>query len=134
MSADWQEFEEAFRAALASFVAGDAGPYAALWSTADDVTVFGGFGGRERGWADVRPRLEWAAARYRGGRASVETISTIVGADLACTVTIESSSGSGEDPARPKDLRVTQVARLENGRWRFIHRHADPFRPTAAPA
>lgn len=133
MISAWEDFDAKVLAALGSFVAGDAGPYAALWSRADDVSIFGGFGGRERGWSEVQPRLEWAARQYRGGQATVETISTVVGHDLACTVRIERSSGSGDDPAKAKDLRVTQVARVEEGRWRLIHRHGDPLRPTAPP-
>jgi len=41
----------------------------ALWSHAADVTIFGGWGAYEQGWEQVGPRLDWAAARFRGGTA-----------------------------------------------------------------
>ena len=35
------------------------------------------------------PRLDWAAAQFAGGSVEEKDLSVIVGADLACTVTIE---------------------------------------------
>ena len=46
----WDEFCDQRRGALERFVNGDAGPYKQLWSHADDVTIFGGWGGYEQGW------------------------------------------------------------------------------------
>ena len=43
----WDEFCGQRRGALERFVNGDAGPYKQLWSHADDVTIFGGWGGYE---------------------------------------------------------------------------------------
>jgi hypothetical protein len=60
-----------------------------LYFHADDITIFGGFGGLERGWAETAPRLDWAAAQFAGGSVEEKDLSVIVGADLACTVTIE---------------------------------------------
>jgi len=48
-----------------------------------------GFGGLERGWAETALRLDWAAAQFAGGSVEEKDLSVIVGADLACTVTIE---------------------------------------------
>ena len=39
------------------FMNGDATGLQRLYSHRDDVTVMGGFGGFERGWAEVGPRL-----------------------------------------------------------------------------
>ena len=61
---DWDEFTKQLVDALRRFVQGDAEPYKSLWSRADDVTIFGGWGAYEQGWVAVEPRLEWAASRY----------------------------------------------------------------------
>lgn len=53
--------------ATTRFVMGDAEPFKALWSHEADVSIMGGWGAYEVGWTEVGPRLEWAAARYRGG-------------------------------------------------------------------
>jgi len=45
-------------AAQRAFAGGDAEGVKLLYSHQDDVTVFGGFGRFERGWAEVGPRLE----------------------------------------------------------------------------
>jgi hypothetical protein len=52
--------------AIRQFANGDSEPYKACWSQAADVTIYGGWGAYERGWVQVEPRLEWAAARWRG--------------------------------------------------------------------
>ena len=48
-----------------------AGDYAsaikALYSHRDDVTAFFGWGGYEKGWAEVSRRWDWAAAQFQGG-------------------------------------------------------------------
>jgi hypothetical protein len=54
--------------ALNAFVNGDAEPYKSCWSRASTVSIFGGWGAYERGWDQVGPRLEWAAARFVSGR------------------------------------------------------------------
>lgn len=54
---DWDEFTGQLLEALRRFVQGDAGPYKSLWSHRDDVTIFGGWGAYEQGWAAVAPRL-----------------------------------------------------------------------------
>jgi hypothetical protein len=59
--ADWDDFIAYLLDGLRRFVEGDAEPYKRLWSRRDDVTIFGGSGGYEQGWANVGPRLDWAA-------------------------------------------------------------------------
>jgi hypothetical protein len=54
-------------AAADSFFAGDPAPVMALWSRADDVTIFGGSGSRAQGWTAVRPRIQmFEDADYSG--------------------------------------------------------------------
>lgn len=54
--------------AMRSFGNSDASAVSELWSTTEDVTIFGAFGGHERGWEAVRPRLAWAASQFRDAR------------------------------------------------------------------
>jgi ketosteroid isomerase-like protein len=126
--------ESSWNAAMAELVAaqrdfmdGDATALQALYSHRDDVTVMGGFGGFERGWAEVGPRLAWAASHFRGGEYSQQNISVTVGRDVACLVCLERWARNSDDGQRVPimELRVTQAFRLEGERWRLVHRHAD---------
>jgi ketosteroid isomerase-like protein len=114
-------------AALRQFVLGDATAYQACWSQADDITILGGWGAYERGWEQVGPRLEWAAARYRGGTLTCEALAQGVSGDLAYTVWLEKQRARlvGQNEDQLIILRVTHLYRREEGKWKVIHRHAD---------
>jgi hypothetical protein len=58
----WNAAIKELAAARGDFMNGDATGLQALYSHRDDVTVMGGFGGFERGWVEVGPRLAWAAS------------------------------------------------------------------------
>jgi ketosteroid isomerase-like protein len=92
----------------------------------------------EKGWTEVNPRYDWAAARFRdiGARAQIEYISSAASGDLAYTVAIERSEAmvAGQDKPATMVLRVTHVFRKENGDWKLVHRHADPLVDKTAPA
>jgi len=119
--------------AMGSFVQGDASAAAGLWMPADDVTIFGAFGGYERGWDSVRPRLAWAASQFRDGTWSCDHLSAHFGADVGYTVGIEHARAFiGGIPGR-QDLRVTHLFRRVGGTWQIVHRHADPLTSRAAP-
>lgn len=118
---------------MGSFVRGDANAAASLWLPAEDVTIFGAFGGYEHGWAAVRPRLAWAASQFRDGTWACEHLAAHFGADVGYTVGIEHARASiGGSPGR-QDLRVTHLYRRVDGRWQMVHRHADPLTGKAAP-
>lgn len=123
----WNAAMIELEAAQKAFMNGDASGLQALYSHRDDVTVMGGFGGVERGWTEVGPRLAWAASHFHGGTYSQEVIGTTVGQDIACLVSQERWLRTGPDgqPLPPLDLRVSQMFRLEGTRWRLVHRHAD---------
>jgi SnoaL-like domain len=128
------ETQAALDAALSEFAQGRAAPYQALWSQADDVTIFGGFGGHERGWSSVGPRLAWAATQFESGRWAIEPLSAEFGVDLGYTVTLEHGEALVAGQVEAQELRVTHVFRLEDDTWKIIHRHADPHTQTTSPA
>ncbi len=124
----WDEAMAMAQRANLEMLRGNPEPIKRLYSHRDDVTVLGGFGGFERGWNEVEPRLDWAASHFSGGRYRQEEVAAIMGVDLAMTVTIERYTvriDGGEETAQ--ELRVTQVFRLEDGAWKLVHRHADPL-------
>ena len=127
---DTKSFEAARAESIAAnreFIQGNPEPLKRLYSHGDDITIFGGFGGLERGWAEVELRLDWAASQFAGGSVEEEALSVIVGADLACTVTIERYDARLKDGSVfAQSLRVTQIFRRELAGWRLVHRHADP--------
>lgn len=127
--------EEGFTAFLAEvevaqvqLVNGRPGAFKALWSHRDDVTLSGGLGGAiAKGWSQVSERLDWVASQYADGTRTHEQVSRSVGQDLAYVVLRETirfkAPGGGREVVQV--LRVTQVCRWEDGRWRIVHRHAD---------
>ncbi len=123
----WKSAMTELQRAQEAFMDGDAGPLQALFSHAGDVTVMGGFGGVERGWAEVGPRLAWAASHFHGGAYNQRVVAESVGQDVACLVCLERWARKAPDgqPLPVLDLRVTQTFRREDGRWRLVHRHAD---------
>jgi ketosteroid isomerase-like protein len=132
----WKAAMTHLAVAQRDFMNGDATALQNLYSHRDDVTVMGGFGGFERGWSEVGPRLAWAASHFHGGDYSQQDISITVGTDVACLVCLERWARNGSDghPVPVMELRVTQMFRLEDDRWRLVHRHADELVHKHEPA
>jgi ketosteroid isomerase-like protein len=112
---------EDFTAALAEFDAaqlefqnGKPERLKALWSTADDVTLAGGFGGEvEKGWAAVSKRLDWAASQFtKGSHENTRLVASSSG-DLGYVVQHERISFTPAGAAEPtsRDYRATIVFR-----------------------
>ena len=134
----FNDFLEQFEQATRGFINGDPVLWKQLASRRDDVTLMGGWGICEKGWAGVGARYDWAAARFRdsGAPLTVDYLSSGVSGDLAYTVGIERSVVrlAGETVDAPMVLRVTHVFRRDAGEWKLVHRHADPLVNTTAPA
>ncbi len=64
------------------------------------MTIFGGWGAYEQGWAAVEPRLDWAAARYAEGWPDRENLLEGVDQDVAFSVDIERSGGRFDNAPR----------------------------------
>jgi ketosteroid isomerase-like protein len=111
--------------AVAHQVGGNSEPFMALWSREDDVVLLGAFGSHVRGWPRVRAHLlgtskslHWATWKAEG------IVSHSVG-DFGYSAWLERTTGQiGGAPAE-RTLRVTQVYRREEGRWRVVLRHAN---------
>jgi ketosteroid isomerase-like protein len=119
---------EEVEAAQVRLVNGQPDAFKALWSHDDDVTLSGGLGGAiAKGWTQVSERLDWVATQYRDGARTHQEVARYVGQDLAYVVLRETIRFKSPVDRRSmiQELRVTQVFRLEGGRWRIVHRHAD---------
>lgn len=131
-------FRPHFEEGLQRFINGDATLWKQHVSNGREVTIFGGWGAYEKGWAQVGPRYEWAAARFQDSNAqvTVQYISVVSSGDLAYTVSIERSRVRLADQAEamPMALRVTHIFRREAGEWKLMHCHADPLLEKTAPA
>ena len=134
----FRAFLHDFERGTARFINGDPGPWKANVSQRHDVTLMGGWGIVARGWTDASARYDWAARRFVDSDAAlkVEYVSTVVSGDLAYTASIERSTVRLADAPAPEPmaLRVTHAFRKEDGRWKLLHRHADPLVETTAPA
>jgi ketosteroid isomerase-like protein len=130
---DLQQTVTQYHLAQKEFQKGNAQPFKDLCSHADDVTIFGGFGGYEKGWIQqVEKRYDWASARFSSDNdqnQQIETISLVETAQMAYSVEIERSQAriGNSNEVRPLALRVTTIFRLESGEWKLVHRHADPL-------
>ncbi len=116
--------------AVAAFARGDAEPLKALYSHADDVTIANPFGPPVRGWPGAAETMTRAATYYRDGLAlGFDRISEYATPDLAYVVEMERIEAKigGSSERTPVTLRVTTVFRPEDGRWKIVHRHADPI-------
>jgi ketosteroid isomerase-like protein len=110
--------------------------YKSLYSRRDDVTLANPFGPPVRGWSEVSATLDRAAQNYRDGEAvGFENVSTVIGADLAYTVEVESYRArvGGAETMAPVAIRVTTVFRRGDGTWKVAHRHADPITAPRPP-
>jgi ketosteroid isomerase-like protein len=138
-ASDLQQTIAEYHLAQKEFVKGNPQPLKDVCSHSGDVTILGGWGGFEKGWAEqVEKRYDWASARFSSAedQRQIENISLVVTSQMAYSVDIERSKirlANSQD-VRSLALRVTTVFRLENGDWKVVHRHADPLVDVQAAA
>jgi ketosteroid isomerase-like protein len=111
---------------------GDAAPRKALWSHRDPVTLFGAWLSG-RGWSDLEVAFDKLAATFAGSESmDYDVLAAGVSGDLGYVVAIERSAVVGADgQPRRYALRVTTILRREDGAWKVVHRHGDPFDDSA---
>jgi ketosteroid isomerase-like protein len=133
-----QSFLAQFEEGTYRFLNGDPTLWKQHASRRDDAIIMGAWGAYEKGWAEVGPRYDWAAARFTesGARVQADYLACAVSGDLAYTVTIERSEVRLVDQDKPAAmaLRVTHIFRKEGGEWKLVLRHADPLMGKMAPA
>ena len=111
---------------------GDASLRMAMWSQNDPVTLFGAaFSGS--GWVKVGPTFDFLASRFSNCTSwQFEVVGAGVSGDLAYIVGVEHTTASvAGAPPTPYSLRVTTIFRREEGDWRIVHRHGDPYDASA---
>jgi ketosteroid isomerase-like protein len=127
---DLDQVIEQYHSALGEFMKGNHEPAEQLFSEREDVTLGNPFGPFVRGWTRVVETMQRAASHYRDGEASgFDSVSRFGTGDLAYIVEVErlKTKVGGREDVAPVNLRVTTIFRREDGRWRIIHRHADPI-------
>ena len=133
---DLNDTIEAFRGALRAYVKGDGEPALSFFSSGDDVTLANPLGPPLRGPAAVRTGAIEGAVGFREGgplqfadvSSRFDEVSRVATSELGYVVQIERHEGrlvSGAETVIA--LRVTLIFRREEGRWRVVHRHADPI-------
>jgi ketosteroid isomerase-like protein len=134
-----QAFLPQWERAQSRFINGDPTLWKQNASHRDDATIFGAFGGHEKGWNEVGPRNDWASSHFKDSRAKqrIEYLNVGASGDIGFTVAIERQEqvrmGNQDKPA-PRTLRVTQIFRREDGVWKLLHRHADPLVERKSPS
>ncbi len=117
--------------AQSRFINGDPTLWKENASHGDDVSIFGAFGGFEKGWAEVGARNDWASAQFEesGAKQNIEYVNKGASGDLAFTISIEHQLAQikGQTAPTSRALRVTQIFRKEGDSWKLLHRHADPL-------
>ena len=107
---------------------GDASLRVAMWSRNDPLTLFGAaFNGS--GWAELGPTFDFLASRFSDCTSwQFNVVGAGVSGDLAYIVGVEHTTASvAGAPPTPYSLRVTTIFRREDGDWRIVHRHGDPY-------
>ena len=135
-SREFDDLIEQQHHALDAFAKGNDEPLAKLWSRSDDVTLGNPFGPFVRGFQQVAETMRRAAALYRDGHATgFEQLAKHIGEDVAYLIEVERFNArmGGREDLTSVALRCTSIFRREDGRWRLVHRHADPINtPQAA--
>jgi len=122
-----RDFLPRFIEAQRAFHTGDPDPNIALWVSADPISIFAVSGRRRSGLQDVLAAFRDASSWFSDlQHYEWESVVTVVADDLAYTVSIERFAASVRGaPVQELEFRSTHVFRLEDGRWRAAHRHAD---------
>ncbi len=116
-----------FYIALNSAMHSDLEPMNSVWSHRADVSSLGAAGGHAVGWNEVHADFQNMARLYPGGRIAPQDIVVVAGTDIGYSVCTE--TGQLPSPGGPMisfNQRATNVFRLEDGKWKMIHHHADP--------
>ncbi len=121
---------EEYHRSLDVFSGGDSKPVKNLFSHLDDVLLVNPFGHTVLGWKKVSEALDFASSSFSEGEVKdFEEIAKYESPELVVIFEIEKwkAKVSGRKEISSFDLRVTSIFRLEENKWKLIHRHADPI-------
>ena len=127
---------EAYHAADAQIIRGDAEPYTRVYSHREDATLANPFGGIWCGWAQIEVGLARAASLYRDGQfIANDRVARHMSGEFAYLVEFQRFRArlAGRPDLSEATLRTTSVLRREEDGWRVVHRHADPRGEAGAP-
>ena len=101
-----------------------------IYSHLDDVTLANPFGTTAVGWKEVSDALDYASSRFRDGE--VKDVNLVAKYESSEQITIYEvekwkAKVGGKEEVSSFDLRVTSTFRLEEKKWKLVHRHADPI-------
>lgn len=130
-----EEFSQAYERAheaVRALLRGDPEPQKHMFSRHDDAILMNPARVTVRGREQIAQTLDQVASTMSDGDVDFENLVTYATPELAFIAELEQSQGrfSGGAGIVPFTLRVPTILRPEDGRWRIIHRHADPI---AAP-
>jgi ketosteroid isomerase-like protein len=126
---DFDDFLKQRHAAAAAYVSGDPEPLGELVASEHDATFFSPRGDITAGTEDVAARYaEDAKAFGPGSQNDMETLNSGAGDEIGFWVGRQRSQATMRDQDDPVhfDLRITEIYRPEGGKWKLVHRHADP--------
>lgn len=121
------------KAADADLHNGHAAARSAMWSRNEPVTLFGA-AYTVTGWNEIDSLFEKLASQFSNCSSfDIEVVAADAGTDLGYVVALERTTASivGQPPATYA-LRVTTVFRREDGEWKVVHRHGDPYDDSAS--
>jgi ketosteroid isomerase-like protein len=133
---DVDELIEQYHLRANELLKGNPEPEMKLFSHREDVSLANPYGPPVRGREQVAEVMEHAASRVRDGVVvGSEIVAKYVTAELAYVVQIErvKAKVGGSEDITPFTLRSTMIFRPEEGKWKIVHRHADPI-TTPQPA
>ena len=133
---DVDELIEQYHRVQREFLRGNPEPVKDLFSHTEDVTLANPYGPPVRGFDEVAKTIEHAASlRSDGTFVEWQIVAKYVSAELAYVVQIERAEAKigAREEITPLAVRSTMIFRPEEGKWKIVHRHADPI-TTPQPA
>jgi ketosteroid isomerase-like protein len=130
---DFDEFMKSRTAASQAFVTGEVGPLNNVSTSVSPATIFGPKGDCIQGADQVNAANAAGAKMFApGSETYFEVMQQSVSGELAFWTGIQRARVRMQGKSEPiqMDLRVTEVFRRQNGSWKLVHRHADPFKPS----
>jgi ketosteroid isomerase-like protein len=126
----FKQFMKQREDAARAYVCGDPTLVDSITTRVSPATFFGPRGDSHQGVDDVLFTFNEGAAMFgAGGDTSFEILSMAASDSIAYWVGFQKATAQihGSKDVIPMNLRVTEIFRREDNKWKLIHRHADLF-------